>query len=295
METTIDRLELGHADVASQLVADESQVAGFGKVRCDEFLEAIGPEAELASEVRQRWHRNIADIAEGHVGASDQLGQLDVQGIQVAGKVDETSGLGQAIEIDFLQEPVLGDVKSANLVQGNALQVGQAGVGDLEVVSLGNFLAEIQRLQPGQNRPLDRADAGKGAHAERGEAFEGIQLELVADGLKARGRQLRQRASILSGETTRDLLDAVQSDGVWDIAAADLDVAIQGLAAGVAIGVALAGDLDGVAATAICQELVRCFFVVAIQSGRIEYSPEAKARLAAASAGRRYLMTTIVE
>lgn len=255
LETTVDLLELGHADVASILVADEGQVAGLCEVRSAEGLEAISPEAELTGKIGQRRHLNTADIAEGHVRAGNQVGKLNLQGVQVARKVDQVSGLGQAIKVDVLQVAVLGDVKAVDLVQGDAVQVGQAGVGDLEVVRLADLLAEIQSLQAGHDGPLDGANAGERAHAKSGEGFEGIQLELVANGLKVRGRQLGQRRRVLRDQAARDLLDTIQLDAVADLAL-DLDIAIQLLAAAVAIGIALARDLDGVSATAIYHQSV---------------------------------------
>ena len=255
METTVNFLELRHADVASLLVTDESQIASFREVRSAEGLEAIGPEAELTSEVVQRRHGNIANVAEGHVGTGDQLGKLNLQAVHVASKVDKTGGLLQAIQVNGFQVAVLGDGKVANVVKGNAVQVSQGSVSDLDLVSLGDTLAEVEGLQVGQSSPLDRAHTGKGAHAKRGKGGEAVELELVANGLQTRSRQLSQVAGTLNLKATLDLLDTIQSDGVSSFVG-DLNITLQLLAAGVAIGITLARDLDCVITTAVYHQSV---------------------------------------
>ena len=249
-EATVNLLQCGHADVLDIVVAEESQVHRRGQVGSNKLLEGITPESKTASQVGEHRKGDIADVPEGHVGAADELGELNRQTVVVTSKVDEPSGVGETVNVDLGQESVLSDDQAADGAEGDAFQVGKTGVGNEHIAGLGNALSEIQALQQGQSLPVDAADTGQGVHLQRRQASEAVQFELVADRVELRSTESAQLGGIEGRQATSDLLDTVQGNDVGGLMT-DLDIALQGLAGAVAIGIALALDLDGVTAAAV--------------------------------------------
>lgn len=194
----------------------------------------------------ERRHGNAADVTEGHVGTAGEVGELDLERVHVTSEVDQTGGLGQVVDIDGLEVGVLGDVEVADLVEGDTVEAGQTGVGDGDVAGLGDTSSELKLLQLGKSSELDATNAAQRAEAEGVETGKTVELEGVADLTEVGGSQRGKVASASAAEATGDLLDGVQGQGVGDLLG-NLDVTLEGLAAVVLVGIALAGDLDGLA------------------------------------------------
>lgn len=250
LEATVDGLERGDAEVGQLGVGVEDQVTSLGEVGGAEGHEAVAPEAHLTGQVVERRHGNAADITESHVGTASEVGELDLERVHVTSEVDETSGVGQVVDVNGLQVGVLGDVKVTHGVEGDTVQAGETGVGDGDIASLGDTGGEVQLLQLGQGRPTDATDAAERAEAQGVEARETIELKGVADGAQGGGGQRGEVASTRAAEATGDLLNTIEGQGVGNLLA-DLDVTVNSLAAVVLIGIPLAGYLDSLAVTAI--------------------------------------------
>lgn len=247
-EATFDGLENGKAEVGQLGVVVEDHVTGLGEVGSAEGLETVTPEANLTGKVVERRHGHHADIAEGHVGAASQVGQLDLQRIHVTSKIDETSGVGQVVDVDVLQVEVLGNIKVTNGVKRNTFQAGETRVGDGDIAGLGDTGGEIKLLQLGQSRPFNATDFAERSEAQSVEFRKTVQIEGVFNGRHLGGGQRGQVAGTIDLEATVDLLNTVQGESVGNLLA-DFDVTVKGLAAVVLVGISLAGDLDGLALT----------------------------------------------
>lgn len=250
LEATIDGLELRHADVGDLGVVDEDQVTSLGQVGGSKGGEAVTPETELTGELLEGRNGDGADVTEGHVLTARQVGQLNLQRVEVTGEVDETSGVLQVVHVDRLQLSVLGDIEGLDLLEGDSVQAGETSVGDGDAGGLSDTLAEVESLQVGEGGEGDLVDRGQGAEAEGGEGSQTAQLEGGGDGLQAGAGQGGHVGSTLDGQTAIDLLDAVQVQ-VTGVVLADLDVTLDGLAAGVAVGIGLVLDFDGITITAV--------------------------------------------
>lgn len=211
----------------------------------------------------QRRHGNAADVTEGHIGTTAEVGKLDLQRVHVTSKVDQTGSFGQVVDVDRLEVGVLSDVKVTNLVEGDTVKAGQTSVGDGNVAGLGNTSGELKLLQLGKSLKLDAANAAQRTKVESEETSEAIELEGVADLAEVRGSQGGKVASTGATETTGDLLDVVEGQGVGDVLG-DFDITLEGLARAVAVDVTLVGDLDGLAVlTAGCtKNAVRFSFIL---------------------------------
>lgn len=253
LETTVDSLELRHAEVGELSVVVESKVTGLGEVGGTEGLEAVTPETHLTGQVVERGHGNAADVTEGHVGTAGEVGELDFERVHVTSEVDETGGLGQVVDVDSLEVGVLSDVEVTNLVEGDTVKAGQTSVGDGNVASLRDTSGELKLLQLGKSSELDATNAAQSAKVESVETSKAIELEGVADLAEVGGSQRGKVASTSAAETTGDLLDVVEGQGVGDLLG-DFDITLEGLARAVAIDVALAGDFNGLALTTGCNK-----------------------------------------
>lgn len=200
----------------------------------------------------ERGDRDSADVAEGHVGATGEVGQLHFKGVQVTSKVDQASGVLQVVDVDGLELRVLGDVELANGVQRDTVQVSQAGVGDRDITGFIDTLGEIKTLKLGQSSPLDRSDTGKRGEAEGGQRGKAIQLESVGNGVQHRRRDGRDVGATRAAEGAVNLLHVVEGNSAREVLV-DLNGTLDGRAGGVAVGIALAGNRDGlIGLTAVC-------------------------------------------
>lgn len=197
----------------------------------------------------ERRHGNAADVTEGHVGTASKVGELDLERVQVTSEVDQTSRVGQVVDVDGLEAGVLGDVENTNGVKRDTVQAGQTSVGDVDVAGLRDTGREVKLLQSGKSTELDATDLAERAEAQGVELGETLQLEGVANGAQSRSRQREELGSVIAAEATRDLLNTIQGKSVGNIRG-ELNVTIDLLAAVVLVGVALAGDLDGLATAA---------------------------------------------
>lgn len=250
-ETTVDGLENGKAEVGQLGVVVEDQVTGLGEVGSAEGLEAVTPEADLTGQVVERRHGHAADVAEGHVGTAGQVGQFDLQRIHVTSEVDETSGVGEVVDVDSLQVGVLSDIEVTDGVERDTVQAGESSVGDGDVTGLGDTGGEIKLLQLGQSRPFNATDFAERSEAQSVEFRKTVQIEGVFNLRQLGGGQRGEVAGTVDLEATVDLLNTVQGESVSNLVA-DLEVTVKGLAAVVLVGITLAGDLDGLAVTARC-------------------------------------------
>jgi hypothetical protein len=253
-ETTVDSLESRHADVTELAVGAENQVASLGQVGSAERRESVAPEAKLAGQIMERGHGDSADVAEGHVGTTGQVGQLHLKGVQVTSKVNQASCILQVVDVDGLELSVLGDVELTDGVQRNTVQVCQTGVGDRDITGFIDTLSEFKTLKLGQSSPLDRPDTGKRGEAESGQSGKAVQGEILGDGGQQRRRDGRNVGTTSAGEGAVNLLHVVEGNSARDVLV-DLNGTLEGLAGGVAVGVALAGNLDSlIGLTTLCAD-----------------------------------------
>lgn len=247
LESTVDGLQDGHADVVQLGVVVEDKVTSGGEVGSAEVGEGVTPETELTAESLERGDGDTADVTEGHVGTGAEVGQDNLQGVHVTSEVDQTSGVGELVDVDGLQVGVLGDVEGTDSLEGDTIQAGKTSVGDGDTAGLGNTLGEVKGLQLGESSPGDGANAGEVGQAEGGESGETVQLEGVANGAQGGGAERGDVAAAGAAQSTSDGGDTVEGE-VTRGALADLDITLEGGAGGVAVKVTLAGDGDGAAA-----------------------------------------------
>lgn len=298
-ETTVDSLESWHADVTELAVGVENQVASFSQVGSAERREGVAPEAKLTGQALERGDGDSADVAEGHVGTTGEVGQLHLKGVQVTGKVDQASCILQVVDVDGLKLSVLGDVELTDVVQRDTVQVSQTGVGDRDITGFIDTLSEFKALKLGQSSPLDRSDTGKRGEAESGQSGKAIQAEILGDGVQLRRRDGRNVRATGAAEGAVNLLHAVEGNSARDVLV-DLNGTLEGLAGGVAVGIGLAGNLDGLTGlTTLCANnqlpLSQSCHLIRWSRGDGVHSPAARTAWAAASAGRAYLRKAIAK
>lgn len=137
-EASLDSLENGHADVGQGGVVVEGQISGGGQVGGGESLELSTPEAELALELLQGGHGDRANVTEGHVGGSGEVGELNLKLVPVTSEVNQVGGILQVVDVDGLQVGVVGDLELADSLEGDTVQGGKTSVGDDNITSIGN-------------------------------------------------------------------------------------------------------------------------------------------------------------
>ena len=240
-EATLDSLENGHADVGQGGVVVEGQVGSGGQVGSRERLELSTPEAELALELLQGGHGDGADVTEGHVVGSGEVGELNLELVPVTSEVNQVSGVLQVVDVDGLQVGVVGDLELANGLEGDTVKAGEASVGDNNITSIGNTSGEGQRLESGKSLPVDRANGGEVIEAQLSEKSGLVQGEAVGDGHERGGDDAGEGSAVVTGQGTGDLLDAVEGKGTRE-GGLDGDITADGGAAVKGIGIGLAGD-----------------------------------------------------
>lgn len=250
LEATVDSLEHRHADVAELAVIVEDQVAGLGKVGSAERLELVTPEAELTLELLQRGNGNRADVTEGHVLTCAKVGEFDLKTVHVTGKVDEGSSVLQVVDVDGLQVGVLGNIEATHGLKRDTVEAAQTSVGNDNTTSFRNTLGEIQALELRQSSKFDRTNLGERGEAEGSKSGKTGQLEGVADGVQRRSREAGHVGSTIAAQSTGDLLNSIELE-IARVGSGDLNITLKGAAAGVAVGIALVLDLDGVTRAAL--------------------------------------------
>lgn len=241
-ETTVNLLESGDADVGQLGVVVKGQIGSGGQVGSGESLELSTPEAELALELLQRGHGHGADVAEGHVVSSAEIGKVNLELVPVTSEVDQVGGVLQVVDVDLLHVGVVGDLELADGLQGDTVEVLETSVGDQDITSFRNTALEVQGLKGGEGLPVDLTDGSELSKAQLGEAGALLQGETVADRRDFGGDDASKLSSVLGSDATGDLLDAVDGE-VTTKGRVDLHVTAEGGAAGKGIGVAL--GLDG--------------------------------------------------
>jgi hypothetical protein len=241
-ETTGDSLQDGHADVGQLAVVLEDQITSLGEVGSGEGLELGTPEAELASELLKGGHGDRGDVLEGHVGTGAQVGEVDLEGVEVTREADNVGGVLQVVDVDGLQVTVVLDAEGTNGLERDTVEVSQTGVSDADIAGLCDTLGEVQGLELGESLPVDGTNGVELSELEQGQGGETLQVEALADGGEGRSGDGADISTTGAEKATGDLLDAVE-----------LEVAAEGLVNGHitlesgasvdAIGIALGLDL----------------------------------------------------
>lgn len=251
-EATVNSLQNGHADVGQLGVILEDQITGLGEVRSRESLELGTPEAELASELLERRQGHGGDVLEGHVGTGAQVGEVDLEGVEVTGEADQVGSVLQVVDVDGSQVTVVLDAKATDGLEGDTVQVSQTSVGNADIAGLSDTLGEGQGLELRKSLPVDRANGIKLREVEQGQGGETIQVEGLADLGEGGSRDGADIGTTRAEKATLDLLDAVKLK-VAAVGLVDSDVTLDGGAGVDAIGVALGLDL-GITAVVGCKK-----------------------------------------
>jgi len=180
-ETTINGLQDGHGDVGELGVVLEDQVTSLGQVGSGESLELGAPETELAGELLEGRQGDSRDVLEGHALTSAEVGQVDLEGVEVTGEADRVGGVLQVVDVDGLQVTVVLDAEETDGLQGDTVQVRQTSVGDADITGLGDTLGEAQGLELGKSIPVDGTDRVELGEVEQGQGGETLEVEDLAD------------------------------------------------------------------------------------------------------------------
>ena len=241
-ETTADGLQNGHGDVGQLGVVLEDQVTSLGQVRGGESLELGTPEAELASELLEGRQGDSRDVLESHALTSAEVGEVNLEGVEVTGEADGVGGVLQVVDVDGLQVTVVLNAEKTNGLEGDTVEVGQTSVGDADITGLGDTLGEAQGLQLGESIPLDAANGVEFGEVEQGEGGKALKLEGVTNAGELGSGDGADVGSLGGLETTGDLLNAAEGE-VTAVRLINGDVTLDGGARVDAIGVALGLDL----------------------------------------------------
>lgn len=215
-ETTVNGLQDGHGDVGELGVVVENEVTGGGQVGSRESGELSTPEAELTGELLQRGNGDAGDVAEGHVGTSAEVGQLNLESIVVTGEVDQIGSVLQVVDVDLLEITVVLNLELVDSLQGDTVQGGQTGVLDDNITSLGDTSVEVEGLELGEGVPLDGADGGQLGEGELSEAGKTLQVESIADGSQGSGGDVGNVLTTIADDGTGDGLDTSDREGAGE-------------------------------------------------------------------------------
>lgn len=240
-ETTVDLGQHRHADVGQLGVVVEGQVSGGGQVGGGESAKVGAPEAELTLELLQGRHGDAANVAEGHVAGSAQVGEVNLKLVVVAGEADQASGVHEAVDVDRLKVGVVEDLEQTDGLQHDTIEVGETSVDDGDIAGISDTGGEDQGLELGKSLPEDGADRGECGEVELGEGGEPVQLERVADRVERGGNDASDVRTTLAGQAAGDLLDAVQGEVARE-GIVDGHITAEGRAAGNGVGIALGRD-----------------------------------------------------
>ena len=189
-------------------VADDTDVLGVGEVGSAEVEEGIVVQSQQTVQPLQRRDREFTDVPRGDVAGLQQVGELDVQRFLVADERDGTGGVGEGRDVDAVDVLVLGDLEGAGRLEGDAVDGRQGGVGDVDLVGLGDALGETELLQDRQRDEVEPADGSEAVERQAPQLGQTLQVEDAADGAELIGGEGSDRA-IEGGQVAGDLLDAV--------------------------------------------------------------------------------------
>lgn len=240
-ESTVNLGQNGHGDVGQLGVVVEHKVTGGGQVGGRESGELSTPEAELTGELLQRGNRDAGDVAEGHVGTSAEVGELNLESIVVTGEVDQIGSVLQVVDVDLLEIAVVLNLELVDGLQGDTVQRGQTGVLDDNIAGLGDTLVEVQRLELGKGVPLDGADGGQLGESKLGQAGKTLQVESVANGSQGGGSDVGDVLTTGADDGTRDSLNTGEGEGAG-VGLGDGNITVQLGAGSDTIGIGLVFD-----------------------------------------------------
>lgn len=251
-QTAVDGSQPREGDVLEVPVVVQAEVTALGQVRRPNGLLVDGNESQLAGQGLEGGNLDIAGVAEGHVLALGQVGQINLELGRVGGNVKQTSRVLQVVHIDLLQSLIGGDIKVAHGLQLDAVEVDQTGVGDADATSVRHTLGELQALQLGQGGELDGADGGELIEVQGSQAQETLQLEGIANAAQLRGGDRGDVGGAARDQAPLDLLDRAEGEITGSILV-EMNIALDGAAAAEVIRISLGLDRDRfIAAVTLC-------------------------------------------
>lgn len=165
LESTGNRAQLGERDVVEQSVSNQCERSSvcFGcaaegsQVGRGKALDIVAVESKRSVDSLQGWDADAGTVAEGHVGSSLQVGELNFQTLSVGLNVKQSSDVGN-LGAEAGETAVVVDVQCFDGVQVNTFQAAQECVGDEDVLGLLDERGEGQLLQDWKSGPFDGAD-----------------------------------------------------------------------------------------------------------------------------------------
>lgn len=244
LETTVDLLQSSHADVGKLSVVHEDKVTSAGQVGGNEALELSAVETEGAGQLLQGGDGDAADVTAGQVLAADQVGELNLERVVVGSEGDIAGGVLQVVDVDGLEVTVVLNVESTDGLQGDTVQGAQLGVENVDITSGGNTGVKVERLQVGQDLPVQRAANGRElGEAQLGQSSQAVQLEVTGDLADGTGSESGQLSGVFGSHITFDLLDTAGEAQGAGVVGGDSDITLDGGAGGESIGITLGLDL----------------------------------------------------
>ena len=209
-----DALEVGHRDVGQGLIGDEDEGtagSGHGQIGGNEGLEEVVEESHGSIDGGQRRQSDVAAVAKGHVVGPLQVGE---GGDEILAVGLQGQGLGDVAQLglDLGQVGVVGDVEDLDLLQIDAIERFEVGVGDADPGRTRDLAGEGQFAEGGEGGPPDATDGEERREVQVGQDGETGQIEGLVDHGQLRRLDAVEVDSIMADQRTLDALDTRETN-----------------------------------------------------------------------------------
>lgn len=210
-EATTDGLEAGEGQVVQIRAVDKCKSTASGsQVGSAEPLKSVRVEPNGPLAGGQGRHIDPADVSEGEIGSTLQVGEANLEVPVVGGERQGVSDIAHVIDVDGCQKAVVVDVHTSDSSQLDSGKTGQVCVGDDDGIGSRNTLVKVETLKSRETDPADSVDCAQGAHLKGGQDGETAQFKGSSDGIELIGRDGSQLSGISADQVTLDGLNAVE-------------------------------------------------------------------------------------
>lgn len=242
-ETTTDGLERRTREVVQVTAGDESNViAGRSQIRSRERLESTIVEAHGATDAGQGGHANIRGVDEGQVSGVLQVRQADLEIRRVGGEGQAAGDVGQGVDVHLGEVSVVVDVHLGNGFQLDTGQVGQGGIGNLDIVGTADASTKVEGLEGGQRNELDGVHTRQRVELEASKDGEALKVEDTADGTKLVSGDRSELSGVETCQVTTDGTNTIELDSAGGLLRDD-HIALELRAVRKLFSIGVAGDL----------------------------------------------------